>query len=218
MRVLIACEYTGTVRRAYRERGHDAWSCDLEPAEDGSRHHLRCDVRWVLENGWDLMIAHPPCTHLAISGARWFPEKRAEQQEALEFVLTLLNAPIHMIAVENPVGVLSSAVRPAEQIVQPWMFGDEAQKTTCLWLKNLPRLKPTRVVGSGEFVDVGGGKRQQLWYYRLKKRDRGRARSRTFPGMAAAMADQWSERHTTGFGMWVPTTLRRNYESPGQKP
>ena len=119
----MGCEFSGTVRRAFRERGHDAWSCDLLPAEDGSPHHFQGDVTEYLDGGWDLMIGHPPCTHLAVSGARWFPGKKQEQEEALEFVRTLLDAPVDRIAIENPASIISSRIRPADQTIQPWWFG-----------------------------------------------------------------------------------------------
>lgn len=148
MRVLVACEFSGVVRRAFRKRGNDAWSCDLLPAEDGDEHHLQCDIlslNWD-HHDWDLMIAHPPCTHLAVSGAAWFKNKVKEQAEALEFVQKMLDAPIPMIALENPVGVISTKIRKPDQIVQPWMFGHMEQKATCLWLKGLPKLVPTNDV------------------------------------------------------------------------
>jgi site-specific DNA-cytosine methylase len=182
MRVLVACEFSGTVRNAFRALGHDAWSCDLLPAEDGSEYHYQCDVttlfRW---HEFDLMIAHPPCTHLAVSGARWFKEKQAEQAAALDFVRVLLEAPVHRIALENPVSVISSRIRKPDQIVHPWMFGHGETKATCLWLKNLPPLAPTMVVA---------GREQRIWKMGPSP-DRWKERSRTFPGIAAAMASQW---------------------------
>ena len=191
MRVLVACEFSGTVRRAFRALGHDAWSCDLLPAEDGDSHHFRWDVRRVLGGTrmygpsglarWDLMIAHPPCTHLAVSGARWFKEKAKEQAEALEFVRVLLDAPIERIALENPVSVISSKIRKPDQIIQPWMFGHGEVKATCLWLKGLPPLAPTMVVE---------GREPKVWKMPPPP-DRWKERSRTYPGIAAAMAAQW---------------------------
>jgi site-specific DNA-cytosine methylase len=182
MRVLVACEFSGIVRSAFRQRGHDAWSCDLLPAEDGDFHHLQCDVRDIMTRpGWDLMIAHPPCTHLAVSGARWFKDKPKEQADALAFVRTLLDAPVPRIALENPISIISSRIRKPDQIIQPWMFGHGEVKATCLWLKNLPALAPAAVVDGRKprvhFVSPGP--------------DRWKARSRTLPGIAAAMADQW---------------------------
>lgn len=186
MRVLVACEFSGVVRRAFRERGHDAWSCDLLPAEDGSPFHLQTDV-FHATNGmlhldpWDLMIAHPPCTHLSVSGARWFHKKTAEQAEALEFVRKLMAAPIHHIAIENPISIISSRIRKPDQIIQPFHFGDPFRKTTCLWLKGLPKLKRTSDLTTGE---------QKCWK-EPPGPDRWKNRSRTYPGFAAAMADQW---------------------------
>lgn len=153
MRVLVACEFSGAVRNAFRQMGHDAWSCDLLPSEDESPHHIIGDVLAHLDEGWDLMIAHPPCTHLAVSGARWFKDKRTEQAEALRFVRALLDAPIEKIALENPISIISSHVRKPDQIIQPWMFGHGETKATCLWLKNLPKLSPTNVV-SGRVARV----------------------------------------------------------------
>ncbi len=180
MNVLVACEFSGAVRRAFRALGHNAWSCDLLPAEDGGEH-LQEDVLNWLDFGWDLMIAHPPCTHLAVSGARWFADKRTEQAEALDFVRVLLDADIPRIALENPVSIISSRIRKPDQVIQPWQFGHGETKATCLWLKNLPPLRPTDIVDGREArvhrVPPGP--------------DRWKERSRTFEGIAAAMADQW---------------------------
>ncbi len=181
MKVLIACEFSGTVRRAFRALGHDAWSCDLLPAEDGSEHHLQADVRLHLRDGWDLMVAHPPCTHLAVSGSRWFKDKRDEQQAALDFFARLLLAPIARIAVENPVSVASSWLRKPDQVIQPWQFGHGETKATCLWLKNLPRLQPTQIVEG----------REARVHRMPPSADRWKARSRTYDGIARAMAEQW---------------------------
>ena len=184
MRVLIACEYSGIVREEFKKNGHDAWSCDILPTEIEGQHY-QCDVREILNQDWDLMIAHPPCTHLATSGARWFKDKVNEQKEALAFVQLLMDAPIHKIAIENPVSIISSRIRKPDQIIQPWMFGEQFQKTTCLWLKNLPKLIPTNIVDKGEFV-IHGGKKIAKWYSnRELKRDK------TFVGIANAMAAQW---------------------------
>jgi hypothetical protein len=196
VKVLVACEYSGVVRRAFEARGHYAYSCDLEPSDDDSPYHYQGDVRHVLytADGWDLMIAHPPCTHLAVSGARWFkekPEKAELQREALDFVRLLMDAPIDKICVENPISVISSQIRKPDQIVQPWMFGHEASKSTCLWLKNLPLLVPTKIVGKGEFVVTKGGNRIPKWYNLPPSPDRGKLRSRTFEGIGEAMAEQW---------------------------
>ena len=181
MRVLIACEFSGVVRRAFRARGHDAYSCDLLPADDGGEH-IQGDVRPILKDGWDLMIAHPPCTHLAVSGARWFKEKAQEQQAALDFVARLLAAPIPRIAVENPVSVIASWIRKPDQVLQPWQFGHGEVKATCLWLKGLGKLAPTNVVD---------GRHPACWLLPPSP-DRWKLRSKTYQGIADAMADQWS--------------------------
>jgi len=184
MKVLIACEYSGVVREAFKALGHTALSCDLRETELSGAHFVG-DVREILTDTWDLMIAHPPCTHLAVSGARWFPDKKEEQREALEFVQLLMDAPIRHIAIENPIGIISSKIRKPDQIIQPWMFGDSYQKSTCLWLKNLPKIVPTNVVDKGEFV-IHGGKKIPRWYS-----NREINRDRTFQGIANAMAQQW---------------------------
>lgn len=180
MKVLIACEYSGTVRDAFAAQGHEAWSCDLLPTEVPGRH-FQCDVDYVLAQDWDLMIAHPPCTHLAVSGARWFKDKVNEQAEALEFVRKLLDAPVSKIALENPISVISSQIRKPDQIIQPWQFGHGETKATCLWLQNLPKLKPT---------DIVEGREQRVWKMPPGP-DRWKERSRTFKGIAKAMAEQW---------------------------
>ena len=180
-RVLVACEYSGKVRDAFLAAGHDAMSCDLLPTEVPGPHY-QGDVRDVMGNGWDLMIAHPPCTHLAVSGARWFKDKRREQAEALDFVRMLLAAPIEKIALENPISVISSKIRKPDQIIQPFMFGHGETKATCLWLKGLPKLEPTNIVE---------GREQKCWK-EPPGPDRWKNRSRTYPGIAEAMAAQWS--------------------------
>ena len=190
MKVLIACEYSGTVRDAFISKGHDAWSCDLLNT-DKTGPHIIGDVLNIINDGWDLMIAHPPCTHLAVSGARWFKDKQEEQKQALEFVKILLNAPINKIALENPVSIISSRIRKPDQVIQPWMFGHEYTKTTCLWLKNLPLLKPTNIVDKGEMHTTKGGKVLPKWYNLPPSADRWKIRSKTFEGIAKAMADQW---------------------------
>lgn len=182
MRVLVACEYSGTVREAFAKRGHDAWSCDILPT-DIPGNHYQGDVRDILENGWDMMICHPPCTHLAVSGARWFKEKQTEQVEALDFVRTLLYAPIPRIALENPVSIISSRIRKPDQTIQPWQFGHGETKATCLWLKNLPKLVPTNVVDG----------REARIHKMPPSPDRWKLRSKTYQGIADAMADQWGE-------------------------
>lgn len=190
MRVLIACEYSGVVRDAFIERGHDAISCDILPT-DAPGPHYQGDVRDILYDGWDLMIAHPPCTHLAVSGARWFKNKIEEQKEALDFVRLLLGAPIERIALENPVSVISTYIRRPDQIVQPFFFGDPFRKTTCLWLKGLPLLQPTNMVEQGETHVTKSGRRLPKWYNLPPSEGRWKLRSTTFAGFANAMAEQW---------------------------
>lgn len=185
MKILIACEYSGTVREAFSKLGHDAWSCDILETEIPG-NHLQCDVREILGNGWDMMIAHPPCTHLAVSGARWFKDKKVEQAEALEFVRLLLNAPIERIALENPISIISSHIRKPDQIIQPWQYGHGETKATCLWLQNLPKLQPTNIVE---------GREQRIWKMPPGE-NRWKERSRTFDGIAQAMATQWGNVQT----------------------
>jgi len=181
LRVLIGCEYSGRVRQAFRNLGHDAWSCDLLESEDGSPHHIMGDVIPLLSDQWDLAIFHPPCTHLAVSGSRWFKDKEKEQAEALAFVQTLMDAPIPMIAIENPISVISSRIRKPDQIIQPWQFGHGETKATCLWLKGLPKLTPTNIVEG----------REARVHRMPPGPDRWRERSRTYQGIAEAMASQW---------------------------
>jgi len=180
MKVLVACEYSGTVRDAFLAAGHIALSCDLLPS-DAPGPHLQGDVREVLEMGWDLMIAHPPCTHLAVSGARWFHLKQQEQQEALQFVRLLLEAPIPRIALENPVSIISSRICKPDQTIQPWQFGHGETKATCLWLKNLPPLEPTNIVDGREARIHRMPPSPMRW----------KERSKTYQGIADAMAQQW---------------------------
>lgn len=182
-RVLVACEYSGVVRDAFARLGWDAWSCDILPTDKPGQHY-QGDVRDILPDGWDIMVAHPPCTHLAVSGARWFPAKRAsgEQQAALDFVRLLLEAPIPHIALENPVSIISSKIRKPDQVIQPWQFGHGETKATCLWLKNLPRLTPTSIVE---------GREQRIWKL-PPSADRWKERSRTYSGIALAFAEQWT--------------------------
>jgi len=184
MRVLVACEYSATVRDAFRARGFDAWSCDLLPTEGDPRWHIEGDALEVAYGQhWDVLVAHPPCTHLAVSGARHFPAKRADgrQQAALDFVRALLDAPVPHIALENPVSIISSAIRKPDQIIQPWQFGHGETKATCLWLKNLPKLKPTNIVEG----------RSDRIHKMPPGPNRWKERSRTYQGIADAMADQW---------------------------
>jgi site-specific DNA-cytosine methylase len=184
VRVLVACEYSGRVRDAFRRHGHDAWSCDLLECEADPSWHYQAPVEEVLGNGWDLMVAHPPCTHLAVSGSRHFHRKQREQAEALDFVRLLMAAPIDRWCIENPVSIISSAITPPQQIIQPWQFGHGETKTTCLWLKNLPSLKPTLVVAG----------REPRIHMMPPGPDRWKDRSRTFKGIAEAMGDQWGAR------------------------
>ena len=193
MRVLIACEYSGAVRDAFIRAGHYAASCDLLPSDSPLGDHYQCDVTAILDHDWDLMVAHPPCTHLSVSGARWFKGKQAKQAAALDFVRQLLDAPIPRIALENPVSIISSHIRKPDQIIQPWMFGHEATKTTCLWLKGLPHLTPTSIVGKGARHITKSGKSLPKWYNLPPSADRWKIRSATFQGIADAMAAQWDE-------------------------
>lgn len=205
MRVLVACEYSGVVRDAFIRAGHDAMSCDLLDTEAPGPHY-KGDVRDVLGDGWDLMIAHPPCTHLAVSGAAWFEEKRKDgrQQESIEFFISLANALIERIAIENPVGIMSSVWRKPDQVIQPYYFGDSMSKKTCLWLKNLPKLYHNPApnlfdgvvthVDRGEMIVFSSGTTMPKWYadaWRLPKEERWKVRSTTFRGIAEAMAAQW---------------------------
>ena len=184
MRILVACEYSGRVRDAFIAAGHDAMSCDLLPTEHDGPHY-QGDVFDVIGDGWDLMVAHPPCTHLAVSGSRWFKDKVQEQADALDFVRRLMAAPIKRIATENPISVISSKIRKPDQIIQPWQFGHGETKATCLWLKNLPKLTPTDVVEGREAV-----------VHRMPPGpDRWKNRSRTYLGIAQAMAQQWGISH-----------------------
>ena len=183
MKVLIACEFSGVVRDAFKERGHDAISCDLLPSETEGKHIIGDVLEVIRSESFDLMIAHPPCTHLAVSGAKWFKEKRADgrQQDALKFVQELLDAPIPHIALENPVSVISSYIRKPDQYIQPYQFGHGERKSICLWLKNLPKLNPTKVVS---------GREQRIWKMPPSK-NRSKLRSLFYTGIAKAMADQW---------------------------
>lgn len=231
--VLIACEESQTVCKAFRKLGFNAFSCDILPCSGGHPEwHLHCDVlgvirdkcgvletgdEFVLNGEWDLMIAHPPCTYLSVSGARWyyhpddkdlpieqrrphpnFPTRAQDRKEAIEFFLALANADIQRIAIENPVGIMSKLFHKPNQIVQPYWFGDEATKTTCLWLKNLPKLIPTKMVGKGERVVLSSGKSLPKWYSdsfntKISTEMRRTLRSKTFQGFADAMAEQWSK-------------------------
>ena len=185
MKVLVACEYSGIVRDAFAAKGHDAWSCDILPTESPG-NHFQGDVLEHLDKGWDLMIAHPPCTHLAVSGARWFTEGKKPwslQEEALDFVRKLLDAPIHKIALENPISVISTKIKKPTQIIKPYQFGHGERKSICLWLNNLPKLKAT---------DNVDGREQRIWKMPPSK-NRSKLRSLFYTGIAEAMADQWGD-------------------------
>lgn len=186
MRVLVGCEFSGVVRRAFQALGHVAVSCDLLPAEDGSRDHIIGNVLDVLGDEWDLGIFHPPCTRLTVAGARWFKGKEQEQAEAIAFAEALWNAPIPKIAIENPIGVLStrSTLGKPSQIIQPWQFGHGETKATCLWLKGLPKLTPTNIVSG----------REARIHKMPPSPTRWKERSRTYDGIAFAFAQQWGER------------------------
>lgn len=190
MRVLVACEFSQTVCNAFRERGHEAFSCDILPTEGNPGWHIHGDVLNHLDDGWDLMIGHPPCTHLAVSGARWFKEKQEAQEAALDFVKKLMNAPIPMIAIENPVSIISSKIRKPDQVIQPWMFGHGETKATCLWLKNLPLLQPTHRKNDLFCEEEPKGREARI-HKMSPSPDRWRERSRTYLGIAQAMARQW---------------------------
>lgn len=204
MKILVACEESQAVTKYLRKLGHDAFSCDILPCSGGHEEwHLQQDVFEVIEQGWDMMIAFPPCTHLASSGARHFKQKIADgrQQQAIHFFMSLVNAPIERIAIENPIGIMSSKYRKPDQIIQPYQFGDKAQKSTCLWLKNLPKLVATNIVEKGEFFEFvskkGQKKRMPMWYYKALQdaktpQQRSTLRSKTFDGIAHAMATQWT--------------------------
>ena len=214
LNVLIACEFSGAIRNEFRKLGHNVMSADLVKSNDNSPHHHIGDVREILNenpiNGmpWDLMIAHPPCTYLTVSGNRWFkeeyrerfPDRFKQRQEGIDFFMELMNADIPHIAVENPIGIMSTHYRKPDQIIQPWQFGDPFQKSTCLWLKDLPKLAPTNIVSKGEFVEwvdkkTGKTKRQAKWYAdALSKspKEREKIRNTTFPGIARAVAEQYS--------------------------
>ena len=197
MKILIGCEYSGEVREAFRAKGHDAWSCDILPTESEG-NHIQGDVLGILDQEWDLMIAHPPCTHLTVTGARWFTEgwkDRQLQRDGIAFVQKLMDAPIDKIAIENPRSVISSYIRPADQLINPFQFGHPVSKATCLWLKNLPKLMPTKLV-EPDYVYHKSGNRMSKWHYETsllptKNGERGKARSKFFDGIADAMADQW---------------------------
>lgn len=189
MRVLVACEFSGVVREAFKALGHDAWSCDLLPTEIPG-NHIQDDVLKHLDEGWDLMIAHPPCTHLAVSGSRWFEKKQVEQRQAIWFFMELANAPIAKKAIENPICIMSTHWRKPDQVIQPWMFGHGETKATCFWLKGLNLLQPTHRKDDF-FCAQEPTEREQRIHKMAPSETRWKDRSRTFTGIAKAMADQW---------------------------
>ena len=202
MRILLACEESQEVCKAFRELGHESYSCDVLPCSGGHPEwHLQQDVLPLLEQEWDMIIAFPPCTHLAVSGAAWFKKKREDgrQQQGIDFFMRFANAKCDRMAIENPIGIMSTIWRKPDQVIQPWMFGDTASKSTCLWLKGLPKLKPTNIVSKGDFFEwvdkkTNKKKRQPMWFkeaWKLPSHERSLIRSKTFKGIAQAMANQW---------------------------
>ena len=204
MKILVACEFSGTVRDAFIKNGHDAMSCDLQPTEVPGPHY-QGNVMDVIDQDWDLMIAFPPCTYLTLTGNKWFkpefsnrfPTRNQDRKNAIKFFMNLVNLPIPKIAIENPIGVMSSFYRTPDQIIQPWEYGHKTTKSTCLWLKGLPMLRPTNIVDKGEVVISKSGNRMSRWYYETSKLPikggiRAKARSVTFQGIADAMANQWN--------------------------
>ena len=206
MRILVACEESQAVTKELRKLGYEAYSCDLLPCSGGHPEwHIKGDaVKEAYSGKYDMMIAFPPCTHLAVSGARHFAQKIKDgrQQQGVDLFMSFINAPVNKIAVENPIGIMSTKYRKPNQIIQPWQHGEKAQKSTCLWLKNLPNLKPTNIVEKGEFFEFtskkGIKKKMPMWYYQALQKaktpaERSTLRSKTFPGIAKAMADQWTK-------------------------
>lgn len=199
MRVLVACESSGTVRNAFRALGHDAWSCDILPSDDGSEYHIQANARSVLDNyDWDLLIAHPPCTYLSVSGMHWTTRGLRDPkltEDALDFVKVFMEANVDRICIENPVSIISSRIRKPDQIIQPWQFGHDASKKTCLWLKNLPKLQPTKFIeprmvdGKARWSNQTDSGQNKL----PPSVDRWKIRSKTYEGIALAMAEQWSK-------------------------
>jgi hypothetical protein len=201
MKILVACEFSGTVRDAFAAKGHDAWSCDILPTESPGNHY-QCDLFEVIDKDWDLIIAHPPCTYLTVTGNRWFkpeykdrfPTRQQDREDAVNFFMKIANNKCPKIAIENPVGVMSRIYRKPDQIIQPYQFGHDESKKTCLWLKGLPLLKPTNIV-EPYIIKHKSGKTSSRWHFeslKLPPHERMKARSKTFPGIANAMAEQWS--------------------------
>ncbi len=205
MKVLVACEFSGTVREAFRKKGHDAWSCDLVDSDDNSPFHIKGDaIAAIYSQHWDMLIAHPPCTRLTVTGNKWykpeyadrFPNIHQDRDLAIYFFMQFVNAPIGKICIENPIGIMSTRYKKPDQIIQPWQFGHEASKATCLWLKGLEKLNSTNIVSKGEFVEFRSGKRMSKWYCdaaKLSPKERERVRNKTFQGIADAMAEQWGQ-------------------------
>ena len=195
MKILIACEESQTVCKAFREKGHEAYSCDIQECSGGHPEwHIQGDVLEQLDKDWDMIIAHPPCTDLAVSGARHFAKKIADgrQQKSVEFFIKFTGLKCPKVMIENPIGIMSRLYRKPDQIIQPWQFGDPFQKSTCLWLKGLPKLIPTKIVDKGEFYVSPSGKRLPKWYNDgIKGQNRTKVRNKTFQGIADAMAEQW---------------------------
>lgn len=221
LRVIIACEESQTICKEFRNLGHEAYSCDLLPCSGGHPEwHFQQDVLPLLKEEWDIVIAHPPCTYLSVSGAQWYyhpddkhlainqrrphpkyPNRAADREDAVNFFMQFVNIDTNclFVAIENPIGIMSSRWKKPTQIVQPWQFGDEASKSTCLWLRNLNPLQPTNIVGKGEVITMSSGAKMQKWYYDAisnakTPEERRSLRSKTFPGMAKAMAEQWSKQ------------------------
>lgn len=197
MKILIACEESQAVCKAFRAKGHEAYSCDILPCSGGHPEwHLQQDIAPLLQQDWDMVIAFPPCTHLAVSGAAWFAKKIADgrQQQGIDFFMLFTNLKCPKVVIENPIGIMSSKWRKPNQIIHPWMFGDKASKATCLWIKGLPNLAPTNVVEKEEY-NIHNGKKYNKWLdasWHLPPDERSKARSKTFQGVADAMAEQWS--------------------------
>jgi hypothetical protein len=196
-KILVACEESQVATKAFRWMGHEAYSCDIEDCSGGyPQWHIKKDVSLLLDQHWDLILAFPPCTHLAVSGARWFEEKRKDgrQQQGIDFFMKFVNLDQERVAIENPVGIMSTIWRKPDQIIQPYFFGDSFSKKTCLWLKNLPKLVPTKIVDKGEFVVFKSGRRMPKWFAEKwgdGNTERSKFRSKTFVGIAKAMAEQW---------------------------
>lgn len=204
MKILVACEYSNTVSKEFRKLGHTVISCDLLPNDEDQTNHYQGDVFDIINDGFDMMIAHPPCTHLAVSGAAWFKNKINEQKEALEFVRKLMNANIKKICIENPVSVISTYIRKPDQIIHPYYYGDPERKRTCLWLKNLPKLYYGDNIVKPQIIYHPNGKTDSSWHYKtisLPSEERRKIRSKTFVGIAQAMASQWGNSNNINYNL-----------------